>query len=215
MKAAEAYAKLYATGLPAIRNDEVAAMLRISSGATAQLLRRLRQAKLVQPLMRGAVWIGQDTIEPWLVVDLVAWPYPAYGSLYSALYRHGALSQIPSVHYAVTLGRAHHVRTTVGTYSLHRIDANLFDGFKTTASGEKFATLEKALFDLAYLSSTRFRLFARPPEIELPRALDRAALRRWIALIRSPERRTHAQRYLDALITAPASRRRSRPRPSR
>jgi len=215
MNAATAYAALFNMSLPAVRNDEAAALLRLSSSATAQLLRRLRQAGLVQPLMRGAVWIGPGPIEPWLALEVVAWPYPAYASLYSALYFRGALSQIPAVHYAVTLGRAHRVRTGVGTYSLHRVGPELFEGFETTASGAKIATLEKALFDLAYLSATRSRLFARPPELELPRTLDRAALRKWIGRIRPPEKRAHTRDYLDALLTAPASRRRSRRPPSR
>src|SRR5256885_4393993 len=197
---------LSATGLRAIRTDEAAAMLRMSPGAAAQLLRRMGQDKLVQPIRRGLVWMGREPIDPWAALEWISAPYPAYASLYSALYLHGVLSQIPAIHYAVTLGRAHRVRTEAGTYSLHRLAPEVFGGFETLDSGAKMATLEKALFDLAYLSPTRARFFARPPELELPRSFDRAALRKWIARIRSPERRTHVRKYLDALLTAPASR---------
>lgn len=214
MNAATAYAALSATGLRMIRNDEASALLQISPGATAQLLLRLRQARLVQPLMRGVVWLGKEPIDPWAALEWVTAPYPAYASLYSALYLRGALSQIPAVHYAVTLGRAHRVRTGAGTYSLHQVSPELFGGFETLDSGAKLATLEKAVFDLAYLSATRSRLFARPPELELPRSLDRAALREWLERIRAPKRRAQTQRQLE-LLTAPASRRRSRRRSSR
>jgi predicted transcriptional regulator of viral defense system len=200
MNAATAYARLSATGLRAIRTSEAAALLGISPLAAAQLLRRLGQAKLVQPLMHGAVWLGRETIDPWLALEQVTAPYPAYASLYSALYLHGALSQIPATHYAVTLGRARRVRTAAGTFSLHRVAPEVFGGFETTASGAKIATLEKALFDLAYLSATRARLFARPPELELPRSLDRSALRHWLGRIRSPGQRTHTKGRLEALL---------------
>lgn len=214
MNAATAYATLSNTTLRAIRNYEAAALLRLSPGATAQLLRRLRQAGLVQPLMRGVVWLGKEPIDPWAVLEWVTAPYPAYASLYSALYFRGVLSQIPAVHYAVTLGRAHRARTAAGTYSLHRVSPELFGGFETLDSGAKLATLEKALFDLAYLSATRSRLFARPPELELPRSLDHSALRAWVEQIGPPKRRAQTQRQLD-ILTAPASRRRSRRRPPR
>ncbi|HEY8208308.1 MAG TPA: hypothetical protein VIG99_12550 [Myxococcaceae bacterium] len=183
-------------------------MLRLSPTTTAQLLRRMKQAGVVQPLMHGIVWIGREPIDPWSVLELITAPYPAYASLYSALYLHGVLSQIPVIHYAVTLGRAHRVRTAAGTYSLHRVSPMVFGGFETVATGAKIATLEKALFDLAYLSPARSRLFARPPELELPRSLDRAALQHWVERIRSPVRRTHTRLRLDSMLTAPAPRRR-------
>lgn len=197
---ATAFAKLSATGLRAVRTAEAAALLGISAGAAAQLLRRLGQAGLVQPLMQGVVWLGRDPVDPWVALEMVTAPYPAYASLYSALYLRGALSQLPVVHYAVTLGRARRVRTTAGTFSLHRLAPELFGGFETVASGAKIAPVEKALFDLAYLSATRSRLFARPPEIDVPRSLDRAVLRTWLQRIGSPERRTHTERQLEAIL---------------
>ncbi len=216
MNAAKAFATLSATGLRAIRTSEAAALLHVSPLATAQLLRRMVQAKLVQRLTHGVVWLGREPIDPWVALEVVSAPYPAYASLYSALYLRGVLSQIPAIHYAVTLGRAHRVRTAAGTYSLHRVAPEVFGGFETIASGAKIATLEKALFDLAYLSATRARLFARPPELELPRSLDRAALRDWSERIRSPKHRAQTQRQLDLLLSSSrASPRRSRRSSSR
>jgi predicted transcriptional regulator of viral defense system len=200
MNAATAYAKLSGTGLRMVRTAEAAAMLGLSPNAAVQLLRRLGQAGLVQPLMHGVVWLGKEPIDPWVALEMVSAPYPAYASLYSALYLRGVLSQIPGVHYAVTLGRAHRVRTAAGTYSLHRVAPEMFGGFEVTASGAKIATLEKALFDLAYLSSARSRLFARPPELEIPRSIDRSELRAWIERIGSIKRRTHTRQQNRSIL---------------
>lgn len=215
MNAATAYSTLARTGLRAFRTSEVAALLQVTPSAAAQLLRRMGKAGLVQPFMKGVVWLGREPIDAWAALEWVAAPYPAYASLYSALYLRGALSQLPAVHYAVTLGRAHRIKTAAGTYSLHRVAPPLFGGFEILESGAKLATVEKALFDLAYLSATRARLFARPPELELPRALDRSALQSWLERVGPPERRTQTRRRLEALLSAPASRRRSRRRSPR
>jgi hypothetical protein len=68
------------------------------------------------------------------------------------------------------------------------------------ASGVKVATLEKALFDLAYLSGTRSRLFARPPELDLPKRINRAELRRWVKRIAEDRRRNQVERKLSVLL---------------
>jgi hypothetical protein len=61
------------------------------------------------------------------------------------------------------------VRTPLGTISLHRLPAELFIGYEIEPDGSKIATAEKALFDTLYLAPARSRLFARLPELEIPR----------------------------------------------
>ena len=200
MNATTAYAMLRDTGLPVVRTSEAAAVLGLSPMTAAQTLRRLVKARLIQPLRQGLVWVRAGPIDPWVALEFLAAPYPAYASLYSALYLRGPLSQIPAVHYAVCLGRAQKVRTSVGVFSLHRVSPALFGGFDVLDSGAKLATVEKALFDLAYLAGTRSRLFSRPPELELPKRLDRAALRQWVGKISDPTRRAQVERQLAALL---------------
>ncbi len=200
MNASTALARLRALKLPVIRTSEAAAVLGLSGVTAAQVLRRLARAGLVIPLRHGMVWVRDPPIDPWVVLDAIALPYPAYASLYSALSLHGVLSQLPAVHYAVTLGRTRRVRTETGTFSLHQVAPALFGGFETQASGARLATVEKALFDLSYLAGTRSRLFARPPELELPRRLDVHALEGWVARIPSARRRARVARHLDALV---------------
>lgn len=188
MKASWAYARMLAAGSEVVRTNEVASLFGLSNAAASQFLKRLAADGLVRKVRQGLFWIKQAPIDPWVALLWIADPYPAYASLYSALYLHGVLSQIPDQHYAATLGRTQQVKTAVGTFSLHRLAPEVFGGFATLDSGAKIATTEKALFDLAYLASTRSRLFARPPELELPRRLNRAELHHWIERIPDPRR---------------------------
>jgi hypothetical protein len=202
MNASAVYARLLSLGLPVVRVSEAAAALGQSPVTAAQTLGRLRRAGLVQPLRHGIVWVGPDAIDPWVALDFVAAPYPAYASLYRALSIGGVLSQLPVVHYAVTLGRTRQVTTEAGTFSLHQIAPELFGGFETLPSNAKVAGVEKALFDLAYFGSApRARLFARPPELELEHPLDREALRGWLNRVASSPRRAQVEARLNALLT--------------
>ena len=189
MNATAAYARLLGLGPAVVRTAEAGAVLGLSPITASQTLRRLVAAGLIRPLRHGLFWVKQSPIDPWVAVDWVAAPYPAYASLYSALYLRGVLSQLPQIHYALTLGPTRKVETTVGRFSLHQVTPELFGGFETLGSGAKLATVEKALFDLAYLAGTRSRVFARPPELELPAKLMKAELLRWVTRIGDPRRR--------------------------
>lgn len=68
------------------------------------------------------------------------------------------------------------------------------------ATHVKMATREKALVDVLYLAAARSRLFARLPELELPRGFDVRECRRWIARIPALYRRTMVTSRLDALL---------------
>ncbi len=200
MNAIAALAKLTSLGLPVIRTTEAAALLGQSPSAASQYLRRLSKAHLIKPLRHGLFWVRSGAIDPWVALDSLAVPYPAYLSLYSALYLRGVLSQVPAVHYAVTLGRAQRIRTEVGDYSLHRVTPELFGGFESLPSGAKLAETEKALFDLAYFAGTRSRLFAKPPELEVPQAIDRQRLRWWLSKIDDQRRRTRVRQQLEWVL---------------
>ncbi len=199
MNGARAFARLSTLGMDVARTNEVASVLGLSNVAASQTLRRLAATGLIRPLRHGLFWLRPTPIDPWVALTSLAAPYPAYASLYSALFLRGVLSQIPATHYAVTLGRTQQITTTVGAFSLHQLAPGLFGGFETLASGARLATTEKALFDLAYLASTRSKLFARPPELELPRRLNRSELDRWVSKIADPRRRKRVQATLERL----------------
>lgn len=187
MNQTEALRRIRELGVPSFETRDVSALLGVSPANASVLLARLARAGLVTKLARGKWLAGRAAVET--VAEQVAAPHPAYVSLQSALFRHGLVEQVPAITYAITLGRARMVKTPAGTVSLHRMPPELFGGFAVGAGGEKLATAEKALFDLAYLAPTRSRLFARPPELEIPRGFRWAETATWVKRIAGPSRR--------------------------
>jgi predicted transcriptional regulator of viral defense system len=200
VNAATAYARLSGLGPEVVRTSEAAAVLGLSRVAASQTLKRLAATGLIRPLRSGMFWVRREAIDPWVALQWLAAPYPAYASVYSALSLHGVLSQLPQTHYAATLGRSRTIETSTGMFSLHRLAPELFGGFETLDGGAKVATVEKALFDLAYLAPTRSRLFARPPELELPRRINRAELERWMKRVSDPRREAAVRQRLDGWL---------------
>lgn len=129
---------------------------------------------------------------------------PGYVSLLSALNLRGVIQQIPRVIQIVTPRRRSTVRTPLGTYEFHQIDAELFGGFKPFGQLANFnmATPAKALFDVIYLSARRGRRFSHLPEIELPRDFRMAELEHWIKSIRYPPLRSAVVRRWNTLRLA-------------
>lgn len=185
MKGADALAILQRLGVPVLTTGEAAAALRLSGGAAHKTLQRLADAGLIARVARGT-WAISLPIDPLVLPEHLTAPFPSYVSLQTALWHHGLIEQIPGTVFAVSLGRTRRVRTSVGTFSIHRVAPEVFGGFETLPSGVKMATPEKALFDVLYLSATRSRIFAALPEVELPRRFDRRAARPWIARTTSP-----------------------------
>jgi predicted transcriptional regulator of viral defense system len=193
--AAEALARLRRLGIPVVETADAAAALSQKSAAASRTLSRLANAGLIVRVRHGVWWIDSD-VDPHRLVEYLSAPYPSYLSLQSALYLHGMIEQIPETYYAVSLARTQSIRSRVGTFSFHHITPELFGGFEKTSSGVALATPEKALFDVAYLSGVRSRLFASLPELELPRGFNRKELARWIERVRAPRRRAMVRQRL-------------------
>jgi hypothetical protein len=102
--------------------------------------------------------------------------------------------------YAATLARTQRIETQVGSFSFHHLAPEVFGGFEELPSGVKLAMPEKALFDFAYLSAGKSRLFAALPELELSPRFRRAELARWLAKIPSERSRTITRRKLDEFL---------------
>lgn len=200
MNATEALGRLRALGVPAATTSDAAAVLGVSTAAASHTLRRLGAARLVTPVRKG-LWALGDPPDPLALADWVTAPHPSYVSLQSALYLHGLIDQIPAMTYLVSLARSARVRTAVGTYSVHHVRPEFFGGARQDPkTGTRLASPEKALVDFLYLSPSRSRLFAKLPELELPRTFDRPAARRWVAAIPSGRLRTIAGRELDRIL---------------
>lgn len=193
MTAMEAYQRL--KELLVFRTVDAATMLAMNMDACTKMLSRLAAQHLLIRVCRG-LWAWPET-DPNLLPEMISAPHPSYVSFQSALYSHGMISQIPRVIYAATLARARQVRTPLGTISFHHLPQELFGGFDAHGPhGVKMASPEKALVDTLYLAPTRSRLFARLPELELPKGFDPKKARAWTDHIPSERRRQQVRRAI-------------------
>lgn len=108
-----------------------------------------------------------------------------YISLTSALNLRGMIQQIPRVIHVVVRSQRPILRTSIGVYEFHRLDASLLDGAEPFGALGRFdvATPAKALFDTLYVSARRGRRFAALPELEFPRDFRVREMDTWIKRI--------------------------------
>jgi len=204
MRAVDAYADLRRFGKPVFATEDAAVRSRTSVSAASRTLSRLAANGLIHLLRRG-LWALDADIDPLLLPEHLTAPLPAYVSLQTALYQHGLIEQIPQVVYAASLTGTRRIVTSVATFSIHRLVPEFFGGYTTDErTGVMLATPEKALLDVLYLSAARSRLFARLPEIELPRRFNLRECRRWIRRIPAAYRRTMVSRRLEEILAARA-----------
>jgi predicted transcriptional regulator of viral defense system len=192
MNQIEALRRLREFGTPVIETRDVSALLGVTPANANMILRRLADQRLVNHLSRGK-WLLGSGLSRFALPEMISAPYPAYVSMQSALFHRGIIEQIPAVVYAATLGRPRRVTTPMGVISFHRLPPELFVGFELDADGSKIATGEKALFDVLYLSPARSRLFARLPEMEIPRHFRWSQLREYAAGVKFAKRRKHIE----------------------
>ena len=200
MRALDAYADLRRFKKPVLTTEDAAIRMRVSLSAASRTLGRLAGKGLILSLRHG-LWALDPDIDPLVIPEYLTAPLPAYISLYTALYHHGMIEQVPQVIYAASTASTRRVSTALATYSVHRVAPEFFGGYATDPRTHlKMATQEKALLDVLYLSAGRSRLFARLPELELPRGFDVRECRRWIRRIPAPYRRTMVDKRLAAIL---------------
>jgi predicted transcriptional regulator of viral defense system len=198
MNQIEALRRFQKLGTPMLETSDAAALLGVTSANAHMILRRLAAQGLATHLSRGKWLVGQG-VSRFALPELLSAPYPSYVSMQSALFHRGLIEQVPAVVYAATLGRPRRVTTPLGVISFHRLPPELFSGFEVADDGAKIATAEKALFDVLYLAPARSRLFARLPELEVPRRFRWSELHALAKLVSSPRRRTHVERRIEEL----------------
>lgn len=177
---------VHSIGTAVFSTRQIAALRGSSLSAASQGLSRMEQRGLVKKVTRG-IWCVPDDprFTPFALVPLLAGGHRAYVSLISALHLHGLIEQIPEIIYAVTTGHTRVRKTSVGTYSYHRIRPRFFVGFDWYGNRQDFliATPEKALVDSLYLSSRKGRRFEFFPEIDLGSDFDFKRAYEWVDLI--------------------------------
>ena len=209
MNAAAALALLRALGKPVVTTDDVALSLGMERSAATHTLKRLARAGLLKRLRHG-LWAVDLDLDPLLLPEYLTAPLPSYVSFQSALSLHGMVSQIPQVIYVASLALTRSVKTTLGTFSIHRLAPSFFGGFETVpSSGARLATPEKALLDVLYLGPTRSRLFAHLPEVEIPENFNKDHAWAWAARIPPGPRRRSVEQRLETLLRASGPRSKS------
>jgi predicted transcriptional regulator of viral defense system len=199
MNQTTALKQLMSWDTPVFDTRDAAALLRISSDNARMTLSRLAKQGFLMRLKRGR-WALVGKVSNLALPELLTAPYPAYVSLQSALFHHGLIEQIPAVTYAVTLGRTRSVATPLGSISFHRMPPELFTGFVQAANDQaKIATPEKALFDVLYLAPGRSRLFARLPELDIPRSFRWKELVQYNQQVRSKMRRSFISQAIETI----------------
>jgi predicted transcriptional regulator of viral defense system len=198
VKPLEAYAALTALGSPVIETKDAATRLHMAPQNAARLLRDAERAELVAGLRRG-LWLLDLTLDAQAIAPYLTAPYPAYISMWSALYAHDMIEQIPRRTYVASLARTQMIATSRGEFQIHHLMPDVFGGFVAETSGRYLATPEKALFDSAYIRAVRRASFSTP-ELTLPSGFDLPALDGWIARISSRQVKTLTQGLLDKAI---------------
>jgi predicted transcriptional regulator of viral defense system len=213
MRAADAYGELLRIGRPIIQTREAATRLHASVSSASHLLRSMEQAGLTRRLRQG-LWALHTDIDPFILAPYLTAPFPAYVSFWSALARHDMIEQIPRQISVASLDRTRHLTTTIGTYSIHHLAPELFDGYRGTEESGYLATPEKALFDTVYVRAPRgVRIFF--PELSLGENFDETQLEEWTHRIATPRLRTLVSRGLtEALRQASRGCRRCRGAPT-
>ena len=198
MRAAGAYAELLRIGRPIVQTREAAALLHASTSSASHLLRSMEQASLARRLRQG-LWALQPDIDPFTLAPHLTAPFPAYISFWSALHRHDMIEQIPRQITVASPDRTRHLTTTIGTYSIHHIAPELFDGYRGTEASGYLATPEKALFDTVYIRASRG---AHPffPELSLPENFDKTQLEKWTHRLPTPRLQTLVSRGVEEAL---------------
>lgn len=198
MRATAAYADLLRMGRPVVTTREAATRWRTEQRTAGKRLKAMEGAGLVRNLRRG-LWALKTDIEPFAVAPFLTAPFPAYVSFWSALARHGLIEQIPRQISVASLDRPKKIATSIGTYDVHRLAPELFDGYEGSEETGYLARPEKALFDAVYIrAAAGSKAFF--PELHLPADFDPAQAELWTDRIASARLRTLVSRRLREVL---------------
>ena len=176
----------------AFTTREVYAVSGKSLSGVVQGLNNLRRHGVIVKISRG-VWAEQQTdpIGPFRIIPYLPAGHRTYLSFISALHLHGIIEQVPQIIPCASVAHTRVMKTTVGTFSLHRIAPDFFFGFDWYKQTGDFliATPEKALLDCLYLSGRKGNQFKYFPELHFPPSFSFPKTRRWARLIKDPRLR--------------------------
>jgi predicted transcriptional regulator of viral defense system len=200
MKSTEALAALERFGKKVITTSEAAALWQVSLSSASKTLSRIGTAELVREVRSGIWSVGTAMPDILEIVPVLTRPYPSYVSMYSALFRHGMIEQIPRALHVVSLGRPKREMTTLGTVMIHHLQPEVFGGYQgESVFRSGIATPEKALVDTVTILSSRGGKVTLP-EVELPGSFSVPEVKRWINNLPSGRVRTIVNQNLERIV---------------
>lgn len=203
MRSIDALSALGTLDKPVFTTAEASAVWGMAPPSASKALSRLAHAHVIQRVGQGVWGMGSVTPDVYEVAPVLTRPYPNYVSMYSALFRHAMIDQIPRSVDLMSLGRPMKVATSVGLFDVHHIHEDSFGGFLgQTAIRTGLATAEKALVDTVMVLGVRSGTVTLP-EIDLPEDFDIAAMWSWVEKISSMRLRTITSRNLVRLLDQP------------
>lgn len=200
MRTIDALAELSTLGKPVFTTAEATAVWRMEPPSASKTLSRLAASNLVQNVRQGIWAIGSHDPDSFEVAPVLTRPYPNYVSMYSALFKHGMIDQIPRTIDLMSLGRPMKRETSVGFFTVHHLQEASFEGFiGQSALRSGLATPEKALVDTVTVLGVRSGVVTLP-EIDLPVDFDPQTMWAWVERISSRRLRTIVTRNLQRIV---------------
>ncbi len=194
-----AYQKLKVLA-PLFTTKQAAETLDINANNTRVILSRLAKQNTLIHLARGR-WAYSDKVDPLLLPNILAYPMLAYISLFSALYFHGMIDQIPSTVFAISNGKTKTFTTPLAKVSIHSINPILFTGYEIHGKNTLLiATPEKALFDTLYLIPAKSNLFKRLIEVEIPDDFQFSLFDIWLKSVKNKSRKLLIKKNIADLL---------------
>ena len=200
MRSIDALSALRTLDKPVVTTAEACALWGMAPPSASKTLSRLAEAHVIQRVGLGVWGMGDEPLDILEVAPVITRPYPTYVSMYSALFRHAMIDQIPRSIDLMSLGRSMKVSTSLGLFTVHHIHGRSFGGFSgQSAIRSGVATPEKALVDTVMVLSVRGGSVTLP-ELDLPNDFDFALVERWVEQISSPRLRTMTRTSLGYLL---------------
>jgi len=189
-------------GRPIFTTFELATISGKSLSTVTQALNYLESQGIIFKIYKG-IWgeAGSGRISPYTVIPFLLPSKRAYVSFISALHLYGIIEQIPQVITLATTSHTKIIKTSIGTYAIHRISPWFFNGFTWYKGIENFliAEPENALVDSLYLSSRKKKQFGHFPELHLPKSFSFKKAQEWVNRIPNAKIKTSVQKKLERI----------------
>ena len=172
-------------GRPVFSTIELSALSGKSNSTVTQALNYLKRQGIIFKIYHGLWAEAGSNISAYMVVPFLFPRNRAYVSFISALHLYGIVEQIPQAITLASLTHSRIIKTSIGSYIVHRIAPSFFNGFMWYKNRGDFlvAEPEKALVDSLYLSARKKKQYRYFPELNFPKTFSFKRAEAWVKKI--------------------------------